>query len=205
MCLPQPVGSRSDGLQIIDASRVHPTVRRQCASGSLMARGARRRRFSRRARSGAPIWPRSSLLFFRSASFAILLPMLGRKLSAALISSFAGQEGLGEILGWRRQGTAFGWHPSVRDLGAEKSSFARAAAFRAPAALVAMRVLTSSISPGARSPSLNGPKETQINRLTARPRWASTFLTSRFFPSLMRECQPDIVPCMRSTVASIGP
>ena len=75
--------------------------------------------------------------------------------------------------------------------GASKSAWASFASFT-PSWSRSTRVRTSAASPSARSPSSNGPKETRIRRLTASPRCSSTFLISRFFPSLRPKRDPDV-------------
>ena len=91
-----------------------------------------------------------------------------------------------------------------RPTGPEKSAPINAA-MRVPSWSRSVRVRTSSIAPGTRSPSWNGPNEMRIRRLTARPRWPSTFLTSRFFPSRMAKVSQILLPCPRSMLASMGP
>ena len=85
--------------------------------------------------------------------------------------------------------------------GASKSTFASLASFT-PSWSRSTRVRTSMTSASGRSPSSNGPNETRISRLTARPRCSRIFLISRFFPSLRPKVSQAFAPCSRSSLAS---
>ena len=85
--------------------------------------------------------------------------------------------------------------------GGSKSTFASLASFT-PSWSRSTRVRTSITSASGRSPSSNGPNETRISRLTARPRCSRIFLISRFFPSLRPKVSQAFAPCSRSSLAS---
>src|SRR5262249_5376241 len=105
----------------------------------------------------------------------------------------------------RRAGARGGAAGASRSpIGPEKSAPAKAMR-RSPSWSRRVRVFTSAISPGARSASWNGPNDTRIRRLTLRPRWPSTFFTSRFLPSRIAKLSQTLLPWVRSTVASIEP
>ena len=185
-----------------------PTMR---ISASCRARGRRPRRFSRRARSGSPMRSVVAAAFafaaldVRALSFPVTLTLLGL-LGRASTDAAASRP--------RPSRRARGAHLRMtgRDALAElplhdrrRKIRAGRGATRSPSCSRKVRVLTSSIAPSASSPSWNGPNDTRISRFTARPRWPSTFFTSRFLPSRMAKVSQTLLPCARSTVASIDP
>ena len=131
---------------------------------AALGRGRPRRRAARRLIAFGPAPVRAPI---RQASAARSTPSFPRRPRSVPRSP------------WLRSGAGASWMTS----GASKSALASLASF-APNWSRNTRVRTSAASPSARSPSSNGPKETRIRRLTTRPRCSSTFLISRFFPSL---------------------
>src|SRR5262249_43386316 len=67
------------------------------------------------------------------------------------------------------------------------------------------RGLISSTAPRGSSPSMNGPKEMRMSRLTLSPRCSHSLLISRFLPSLRPKSSQALSPWTRSRPASIAP
>ena len=179
------VAPRSMRLRVVAASaaisarKAETCLRRR--SGVDGSGGARRGAASRSRRLSPPRAPRSG---------RPCIARLGHKPRAAR-ACFAAV----------RPGLRSGGGSSATICGASKLTPASLASFTPNWSRIT-RVRTSMTSPSGRSPSSNGPKETRIRRLTARPRCSRIFLISRFFPSLRPKVSQAFEPCSRSSLAS---
>ncbi len=178
------------------ALRGRADVRRRCASARLAACGP----------AAAPLLPPRPLRLAHTLGVAAALPALA-ELCGLEVRAFVpfGRPlvcSLSSVSTRRHRRASAGSRSIARPRKIRASQSARPArrAARARSASAPPRS-----APSAISPSWNGPNDTRIRRLTASPRWPSTFFTSRFLPSRIAKVSQTLAPCARSTVASIDP